>query len=133
MDIFTKGALWDYWKIGGDEIEIWTYLQRILWGLKPIKITKRLDIRMEREYTMGVRNGQPIVRERMVIVMEEIFPELTILETRSITKTLNGKDIKVKKSKSEQKPTRNEKTSTRERFEANIESRIKTVVEKSQI
>ncbi|GJW15543.1 hypothetical protein Tco_0019676 [Tanacetum coccineum] len=21
MDIFTKGALWDYWKIGGDEIE----------------------------------------------------------------------------------------------------------------
>ncbi|GJR93306.1 putative ribonuclease H-like domain-containing protein [Tanacetum coccineum] len=39
------------------------------------------------------------------------------------------KDIKVKKSK---KPTRNEETSTRERFEANIESRIKTVVEKSQ-
>ncbi|GJX95438.1 hypothetical protein Tco_0351236 [Tanacetum coccineum] len=26
----------------------------------------------------------------MVIVMEEICPELTILETRSITKTLNG-------------------------------------------
>ncbi|GJT93746.1 reverse transcriptase domain-containing protein [Tanacetum coccineum] len=24
MDIFTKGALWDYWKIGGDEIEIET-------------------------------------------------------------------------------------------------------------
>ncbi|GKE46505.1 hypothetical protein Tco_1477763 [Tanacetum coccineum] len=22
MDIFTKGALWDYWKMGGDEIEI---------------------------------------------------------------------------------------------------------------
>ncbi|GKA57855.1 hypothetical protein Tco_0757043, partial [Tanacetum coccineum] len=42
------------------------------------------------------------------------------------------KDIKVKKSKNEQKPTRNEETSTRERFEANIESRIKTVVEKSQ-
>ncbi|GJV37435.1 hypothetical protein Tco_1409912 [Tanacetum coccineum] len=39
-----------------------------------------------------------------------------------------GKDIKVKKSKNEQKPTRNEETSTRERFEANIESRIKTVV-----
>ncbi|GJR80566.1 hypothetical protein Tco_0151351 [Tanacetum coccineum] len=44
----------------------------------------------------------------------------------------NRKDIKVKKSKNEQKPTRNEETSTRERFEANIESRIKTVVEKSQ-
>ncbi|GJX37792.1 reverse transcriptase domain-containing protein [Tanacetum coccineum] len=42
------------------------------------------------------------------------------------------KDIKVKKSKNEQKPTRNEETSTRERFEANIKSRIKTVAEKSQ-
>ncbi|GKD84595.1 hypothetical protein Tco_1355749 [Tanacetum coccineum] len=47
-------------------------------------------------------------------------------------KTMIRKDIKVKKSKNEQKPTRNEETSTRERFEANIESRIKTVVEKSQ-
>ncbi|GJX66000.1 hypothetical protein Tco_0300343 [Tanacetum coccineum] len=39
---------------------------------------------------LGVQNGQPVVGERMVIVMEEICPELTILETRSITKTLNG-------------------------------------------
>ncbi|GKG22327.1 hypothetical protein Tco_0387630, partial [Tanacetum coccineum] len=39
---------------------------------------------------LGVRNIQPVVGERMVIVMEEIFPELTILETRSITKTLTG-------------------------------------------
>ncbi|GKE19006.1 hypothetical protein Tco_1426583 [Tanacetum coccineum] len=23
MDIFTKGALWDYWKMGGDEIEVY--------------------------------------------------------------------------------------------------------------
>ncbi|GJY69801.1 hypothetical protein Tco_0472783 [Tanacetum coccineum] len=22
MDIFTKGALWDYWEMGGDEIEV---------------------------------------------------------------------------------------------------------------
>ncbi|GKF36737.1 hypothetical protein Tco_0113495 [Tanacetum coccineum] len=22
MDIFTKGALWDYWKMDGDEIEV---------------------------------------------------------------------------------------------------------------
>ncbi|GKD22096.1 hypothetical protein Tco_1223799, partial [Tanacetum coccineum] len=22
MDIFTKGDLWDYWKMGGDEIEV---------------------------------------------------------------------------------------------------------------
>ncbi|GJT67425.1 retrovirus-related pol polyprotein from transposon TNT 1-94, partial [Tanacetum coccineum] len=42
------------------------------------------------------------------------------------------KNIKVKKSKNEQKLPRNEETSTRVRFEANIESRIKTVVEKSQ-
>ncbi|GJT88426.1 putative reverse transcriptase domain-containing protein [Tanacetum coccineum] len=39
---------------------------------------------------LDVRNGQPVVGERMVIVMEEICPVLTILETRSITKTLNG-------------------------------------------
>ncbi|GKF09899.1 hypothetical protein Tco_0044123, partial [Tanacetum coccineum] len=38
---------------------------------------------------LDVRNGQPVVGERMVTVMEEICPELTILETRSITKTLN--------------------------------------------
>ncbi|GKA01697.1 hypothetical protein Tco_0674362, partial [Tanacetum coccineum] len=44
-----------------------------------------------------------------------------------------GKDIRVKKSKNEQKPTRNEETSTKERFEANIKSRIKTVVEKSSM
>ncbi|GJU89676.1 hypothetical protein Tco_1302099 [Tanacetum coccineum] len=45
---------------------------------------------------------------------------------------LPRKDIEVKRSKNKQKPIRNEETSTRERFEANIESRIKTVVEKSQ-
>ncbi|GJV86825.1 hypothetical protein Tco_1530763 [Tanacetum coccineum] len=45
----------------------------------------------------------------------------------------DGTDIvKGYQSQKEQKPTRNEETSTRERFEANIESRIKTVVEKSQ-
>ncbi|GJS47478.1 putative ribonuclease H-like domain-containing protein [Tanacetum coccineum] len=44
--------------------------------------------------------------------------------------TTRGKDIKGKKRKNEQKPTRNEETSTRERFEANIESRIKTVCRK---
>ncbi|GKA90418.1 hypothetical protein Tco_0812288 [Tanacetum coccineum] len=40
--------------------------------------------------------------------------------------------LKSKKSKNKQKPTRNEETSTRERFEANIKSRIKTVVEERQ-
>ncbi|GJV27665.1 hypothetical protein Tco_1384113 [Tanacetum coccineum] len=38
---------------------------------------------------LDVQNGQPVVGERMVIVMEEICPMFTILETRSITKTLN--------------------------------------------
>ncbi|GJZ88511.1 MAK10-like protein [Tanacetum coccineum] len=63
-----------------------------------------------------------------------IYNRLTnekLVET-DIRLSLARKDIKVKKSKNEQKPTRNEETSTRERFEANIESRIKTVVEKSQ-
>ncbi|GKE18913.1 hypothetical protein Tco_1426490 [Tanacetum coccineum] len=40
-------------------------------------------------FKQDVRNGQPIVGERMVIVMEEIWPVLTKFETRSITKTLN--------------------------------------------
>ncbi|GJT88369.1 hypothetical protein Tco_1070086 [Tanacetum coccineum] len=38
---------------------------------------------------LDVRNGQPVVGEMMVIVMEEIYLVLTVLETRSITKTLN--------------------------------------------
>ncbi|GKC07933.1 hypothetical protein Tco_0999543 [Tanacetum coccineum] len=73
MDIFTKGALWDYWVV----MKLRNQNQsNILASLSTIKL--------------GVRNGQPIVGERMVIVVEEIFPELTILESRSITKTLNG-------------------------------------------
>ncbi|GKC48384.1 hypothetical protein Tco_1066106, partial [Tanacetum coccineum] len=39
---------------------------------------------------LDVWNGQPVVGERMVIVMEEICLVLTLLETRFITKTLNG-------------------------------------------
>ncbi|GJY40271.1 retrovirus-related pol polyprotein from transposon TNT 1-94 [Tanacetum coccineum] len=46
MDIFTKGALWDYWKIGGDEIEVSddesSDLKNI-GGLKPMKITKTIS------------------------------------------------------------------------------------------
>ncbi|GKC52927.1 hypothetical protein Tco_1075672, partial [Tanacetum coccineum] len=45
---------------------------------------------------------------------------------------LPRKDIKVKKSKNEPKPTRNEETSTRERCKAIFKSWIKTVVEKRQ-
>ncbi|GKA40839.1 hypothetical protein Tco_0733432, partial [Tanacetum coccineum] len=40
------------------------------------------------------------------------------------------KDIKVKKSKNEQKPTRNEETSTRERYEERYQSRISRQQEK---
>ncbi|GJT25164.1 hypothetical protein Tco_0895101 [Tanacetum coccineum] len=105
---------------------IWTYLQKILWGLKLMEITKTIEstngTRMYhgcmtshgliKEYRrsqhqsnilaslstikLDVRNGQPIARERMVIVMEEIFPVLTKFKTHSITNTLNamiiGKD-----------------------------------------
>ncbi|GJZ20261.1 hypothetical protein Tco_0556851 [Tanacetum coccineum] len=42
----------------------------------------------------------------------------------------DGKDIKVKKSKNKQKPTRNEETSTRERFEERYQSRISRQQEK---
>ncbi|GJS68299.1 hypothetical protein Tco_0682864 [Tanacetum coccineum] len=141
MDIFTKGALWDYWKIGGDEIEVsddessdlekywsdkeetaknfkietddimgfktyedykdewiyewkenapWVYdkpwLDNGIWKEpKPVKHTCKPF-----NYKTGVRNGQPVVGERMVIIMEEICPVLMLLETRSIPKTLNG-------------------------------------------
>ncbi|GJZ63725.1 hypothetical protein Tco_0620146 [Tanacetum coccineum] len=41
-----------------------------------------------------------------------------------------GKDIKVKKSKNEQKPTRNEETSTRERYEERYQNWISRQQEK---
>ncbi|GJW36651.1 hypothetical protein Tco_0059571 [Tanacetum coccineum] len=75
MDIFTKGALWDYWKIGGDEIEVsdnessdleeyWSEIRKkplkflrltlmILWGLKAMKITKTIGSDNEQELPMG--------------------------------------------------------------------------------
>ncbi|GJV22598.1 reverse transcriptase domain-containing protein [Tanacetum coccineum] len=52
---------------------------------------------------------------------------------KGIIETLNlAERISSKRAKTSKNPTRNEETSTRERFEANIESRIKTVVEKRQ-
>ncbi|GKB43599.1 hypothetical protein Tco_0888541 [Tanacetum coccineum] len=102
---------------------IQTYLQRTLRDLKPMKITRMIgsmngtkmyhgltrNHRPKQEYGLNqhllnivvspsiikqdVLNGQPVVGERMVIVMEEIFSVLTLLETRSITKTLNGMRI----------------------------------------
>ncbi|GJU24436.1 hypothetical protein Tco_1392273 [Tanacetum coccineum] len=60
MDVFTKGALWDYWKMGGDEIEVsddessdleeyWSEKEETAKkfkietdGLKPMKITKTI-------------------------------------------------------------------------------------------
>nr|GEU49293.1 hypothetical protein [Tanacetum cinerariifolium] len=104
---------------------IQTYLQRILWGLKPMNITKTTrsmnGTRMYHGYMishglimeygrnrnqsnilasllnikLSVWNGQPVAGKRMVIVMEEICPELTILETRSITKTLHAHELPV--------------------------------------
>ncbi|GJV23915.1 hypothetical protein Tco_1376610 [Tanacetum coccineum] len=99
-----------------------TYLQRTLRDLRPMKITRMIrsmngtkmyhglmrNHRPKLEYGLNqhllnivvspsiikqdVLNGQPVVGERMVIVMEEIFSVLTLLETRSITKTLNDDD-----------------------------------------
>ncbi|GJT38047.1 hypothetical protein Tco_0937912 [Tanacetum coccineum] len=108
MDIFIKGALWDYWKMGGDEIETplclafneFNYLLKVdlnlltkeIMGFKTYEDYKDDWIYEWNENVpwLGVRNGQPVVGEMMVIVMEEIYPVLTLLETRSITKTLNG-------------------------------------------
>ncbi|GKD14513.1 hypothetical protein Tco_1198920 [Tanacetum coccineum] len=167
--IFTKGALWDYWKLGGDEIEVsddessdleeyWSdkeepakffkietdvfdyetplclsfnefnYLLKVdpdlltkdIMGFKTYEDYKNdwiyewnenvpwvydkpwLDNRIWKEpkpvkhtfaslstIKLGVQNGQLVVGERMVIVIEEICLGLTILETRSITKILN--------------------------------------------
>ncbi|GJV26638.1 hypothetical protein Tco_1379333 [Tanacetum coccineum] len=39
---------------------------------------------------LGVWNGQYVVGRMMDTVMEETYPELTLLETNSITKALNG-------------------------------------------
>ncbi|GJS37466.1 hypothetical protein Tco_0535848 [Tanacetum coccineum] len=39
---------------------------------------------------LDVWNGQHVVGRKMNTVMEETYPELTLLETNSITKTLNG-------------------------------------------
>ncbi|GKD33256.1 hypothetical protein Tco_1248765 [Tanacetum coccineum] len=71
-----------------------------------------------------------MMKQAMTVKSMMTFPEKLFWE--STPKMNLGKDIKVKKSKNEQKSTRNEETSTREILEANIESRIKTVVEKRQ-
>ncbi|GKE26634.1 hypothetical protein Tco_1442018 [Tanacetum coccineum] len=95
-------------------------LTKDIMGLKPMKITKtiryrngikiyhglmrnhglKLEFRQNRNHSnilaslstikLIVQNGQSVVGERMVIVLEEIFPVLTISETHSITKTLNS-------------------------------------------
>ncbi|GKE16660.1 hypothetical protein Tco_1424237 [Tanacetum coccineum] len=96
MDIFIKGALWDYWKIGGDKIEVCDDESSDLEEYWSDKEETAKNFKIETDIfdyetpLLDVRNGQPVVEERMVIVMEEIRLELTILETRSITKTLNG-------------------------------------------
>ncbi|GJT90511.1 reverse transcriptase domain-containing protein [Tanacetum coccineum] len=56
--------------------------------------------------------------------------EVQIGEIKRILERTIGKDIKVKKSKNEQKPTRNEETSTRERYEERYQSRISRQQEK---
>ncbi|GJS43950.1 hypothetical protein Tco_0568993 [Tanacetum coccineum] len=57
---------------------------------------------------------------------------LQLFTNRALSSATRKGYQKSKKGAKRAKPERNEETSTRERFEANIESRIKTVVEKSQ-
>ncbi|GKE51692.1 putative reverse transcriptase domain-containing protein [Tanacetum coccineum] len=108
MDFVTKLP-----KTSSGQDTIWVIVDRLTRSayLLPMKETDSME-KLTRQYLKEVvsRLGVPV----------------------SIISDRDRKDIKVKKSKNEQKPTRNEETSTRERFEANIESRIKTVVEKSQ-
>ncbi|GJY30272.1 hypothetical protein Tco_0413767 [Tanacetum coccineum] len=84
MDHYTMKALWIYWIRGDDEVEltdeesddedeiaeIQAYLQRIFWGLRPMKITKTTEsMNGTRTYhgsmrshglTLDVRNGQHV-------------------------------------------------------------------------
>ncbi|GJY34422.1 hypothetical protein Tco_0418891 [Tanacetum coccineum] len=54
MNHYTIKALWIYWIRGDDEIQ--TYLQRILWGLKPMMIIKTT------ESTNGIRMYHGLMR-----------------------------------------------------------------------
>ncbi|GJW70851.1 hypothetical protein Tco_0127768 [Tanacetum coccineum] len=86
MDVFTKEALWDYWKMGGDEIEITKTIgsmngTKIYHGLMRNHGLK-LEFRQNRNPSkilaslstikLGVRNGQPVVGERMDTVIEAL-------------------------------------------------------------
>ncbi|GJX14032.1 hypothetical protein Tco_0205790 [Tanacetum coccineum] len=66
----------------------WVYdkpwLDNGIWK-EPTNIRANLSI-----IRLDVRNGQHVVGWMMDIVMEETYPELTLLETNYITKTLNG-------------------------------------------
>ncbi|GJY37846.1 hypothetical protein Tco_0424210 [Tanacetum coccineum] len=39
---------------------------------------------------LGIRNDQPVVGEMMDTIMEETYPKLTLLETNSIIRIMNG-------------------------------------------
>ncbi|GJT58166.1 retrovirus-related pol polyprotein from transposon TNT 1-94 [Tanacetum coccineum] len=73
-----------------------------------------------------------IYAEASLFLWAEAVATACYTQNRSKIRRRHGKDIKVKKSKNKPKPTRNEETSTRERFEVIFKSRIKTVVEKRQ-
>ncbi|GJY33400.1 hypothetical protein Tco_0417869 [Tanacetum coccineum] len=93
-------------------------------------VFKSLSDELEHHPRIKVFNPGILVDKNSKVHEPNVLPiRKTLLCPRRFSEI---KDIKVKKSKNEQKPTRNEETSTRERFEANIESRIKTVVEKRQ-
>ncbi|GKC89920.1 hypothetical protein Tco_1150569, partial [Tanacetum coccineum] len=64
--------------------------------------------------------------------LQVVHPDIEILNHFEITSYSFERILKSKRAKTSKNRQETEKTSTKERFEANIESRIKTVVEKRQ-
>ncbi|GKG00147.1 hypothetical protein Tco_0301837, partial [Tanacetum coccineum] len=113
MDHYTIKALWIYWIKGDDEVEltdkestddkdevaeIYEWNKDVPWiddkpWTKAGVWTKPTPVKHTCKpfnYKTGCsRNGQHVVGWMMDTVMEETYPELTLLETNYITKTLN--------------------------------------------
>ncbi|GJT55810.1 hypothetical protein Tco_0990864 [Tanacetum coccineum] len=94
---------------------------------KVVVIMERLEEAEDRQKSYANNSRKPLEFEVENRELLKVTPWKDVVHFGK-----KGKDIKVKKSKNDPKPTRNEETSTRERFEANLKSRIKIVVEKSQ-
>ncbi|GJU90514.1 putative reverse transcriptase domain-containing protein [Tanacetum coccineum] len=107
---------------------IWVIIDRLTKSAHflPMKETDTMD-KLTRQYLKEVvsRHGVP------VSIISDRDSKFTPHFWKSLNEAL-GKDIKVKKRKNEQKPTRNEETSTRERYEERYQSQISPTQGKSQ-